>query len=228
MNISNSNNSASSRKPTQLNERKVEMLRYLGALMGIHILTKNPMNLMLAKIVWRHIVDEQPTIDDLSAVDENFVRSMRNIRECKSESEFEQFGVEWTVVSSDGHIIDLSSHRPIRNIDQVSSQSSSDDKDELNIDSELYVSFEDRHLYCDAAEQFRLQEGASEAAEIRSGLLQLIPGEILLLATGPELEFLVCGEPTISVDDLRKIVQFNFGSHQQLKEMFWEMLQKMT
>ncbi|KAA6369862.1 MAG: putative HECT E3 ubiquitin ligase, partial [Streblomastix strix] len=232
MNIISQINSASSRKVTQLNERKVEMLRSLGALMSIHIQTRNPMNIMLAKIVWRHIVDEQPTIDDLAAADESFVRSMRRIRDCKNKSEFESYGVEWTVVTQDGHIEDLSLHRPIHSKEKHSSSSLSNiDEDQIDMfgfDSELSVSFEDRHAYCDAAEQFRLQEGASEAAEIRYGLLQLIPDEILLLATGPELEFLVCGEPTISVEDFKKIVQFNFGSQGQLKEMFWEMLKKMT
>ncbi|KAA6385253.1 MAG: putative HECT E3 ubiquitin ligase [Streblomastix strix] len=210
----------------------VEMLHYLGALMYIHLLTRNPMNVMLAKIVWRHIVDEQPTIDDLAAVDENFVRSMRHIHDCKNKSEFESYSMDWTTVALDGHIEDLSLHRPIHSKEELSYSSLQNiDEDQIDMfgfDSELSVSFEDRLAYCDAAEQFRLQEGSSEEAEIQSGLVQLIPGEILLLATGSELEFLVCGEPTISVEDLKRIVQFNFGSQGQLKEMFWEMLKKMT
>ncbi|KAA6377547.1 MAG: putative E3 ubiquitin-protein ligase HERC1 [Streblomastix strix] len=208
------------------------MLHYFGALMYIHMLTRNPMNIMLAKIIWRHIVDKLPPIDDLSAVDESFVRSMRRIHDYKNKSDFESYSMDWTTFALDDHVEDLSLHRPILSKEELSYSSLQNiDEDQIDMfgfDSELAVSFEDRLAYCDAAEQFRLQKGSSEEDEIQSGLFQLIPGEILLLATGSELEFLVCGEPTISVEDLKRIVQFNFGSQSQLKEMFWEMLKKMT
>ncbi|KAA6355241.1 MAG: hypothetical protein EZS28_049231, partial [Streblomastix strix] len=134
---------------------------------------------MLAKIIWRHIVDELTPIDDLAASDESFVRSMRRIHDYKNKSEFESYGVEWTVVTQDGHIEDLSLHRPIRSKEELSYLSlqniNEDQIDMFGFDSELAVSFEDRLAYCDAAEQFRLQEGSSEEAEIQSGLVQLIP-----------------------------------------------------
>lgn len=88
--------------------------------MYIHMLTRNPMNIMLAKIIWRHIVDKLPPIDDLSAVDESFVRSMRRIHDYKNKSDFESYSMDWTTFALDDHVEDLSLHRPILSKEELS------------------------------------------------------------------------------------------------------------
>ncbi|KAH7817215.1 putative HECT E3 ubiquitin ligase [Monocercomonoides exilis] len=203
--------------------RKVEMLRFLGSLMGIHIVTRNPMNVMLGKTVWKHIADEQPTLNDLESVDEMFVRLMRSVKRCTNPKEFAYYGLEWNVLSTDGKTtIDLSQHKPLRahSSPQVGGSSGGAFEE---------VAFEDREAYCAAAEAYRLREGAAEAAEIRRGLLAVVPEEILMLATGKELEFLTCGDGRVTVEDLKKItVMSGFDSTPQLVRYFWDALSELS
>lgn len=53
----------------------------LGVLFGVAIRTKKPLAIPLAPIIWKLIVGEPVTIEDVEEVDCMYVRHLRNIRD---------------------------------------------------------------------------------------------------------------------------------------------------
>ncbi|KAK2942721.1 hypothetical protein BLNAU_22362 [Blattamonas nauphoetae] len=205
---------------THMPQTKIQMLRFLGTMMGIHILTKNPMNIILSRAIWKHIVAQPVSLGDVTRMDEQFTKSLTAIRKCSDEEEFEAYEVEWSVMASDGELVALTAPHSLTGFNPSS----------ISADSPFpKVSFSDRFAYCTAAERFKLNEFSAEAAEVRRGIEAVVPTELLTLATGAELEFLVCGDASVTVDDLKRIHKFTDSYRDAEKQkMFWEAMELMT
>jgi hypothetical protein len=60
-------------------------------------------------------------------------------------------------------------------------------------------------------------------------MLAVIPEEVLQLATGAELQFLTCGDGIVSVEALKKIMQFSgLSDTDAIVRYFWGALGEMT
>jgi hypothetical protein len=66
---------SASRSPTHM-----EMFAFFGKLMGIAIRSKEYLALNIPSIIWKLLVNDTPTIDDLEAVDFSTVKSVDMIR----------------------------------------------------------------------------------------------------------------------------------------------------
>lgn len=55
--------------------------KFLGILFGVAIRTKKPLAVPLAPLVWKLLVGEAATIDDLEEIDSLYVQSLRGIRD---------------------------------------------------------------------------------------------------------------------------------------------------
>lgn len=70
--------------------------------------------------------------------------------------------------------------------------------------AEKRVTFENAHEFAELVLQMRLQEASEQVRCIRAGLATVVPVGCLSLWSWRDLELLVCGNPVISLEVLRK------------------------
>ncbi|GMF49964.1 unnamed protein product [Phytophthora fragariaefolia] len=169
----------------------LQMLEFLGKLMGASIRSKQYLALNLAPTVWKKLAGERLGLDDLAAVDSMLVNSMSKMRTIDrygvTEEMFEDIVMEtFTTLGADNHVIELKpggAHLP--------------------------VTFSSRCEYADLVEQARLHESDDQAQAIFRGLAKVVPAKLLVCFSGAELELMVCGSPEVDVDLLEKCTEYS-------------------
>ncbi|KAG7392669.1 hypothetical protein PHYPSEUDO_015057 [Phytophthora pseudosyringae] len=169
----------------------LQMLEFLGKLMGASIRSKQYLSLNVAPLVWKKLSGERLGLDDLAAVDSMLVNSMSKMRTIDrygvTEEMFEDIVMEtFTTLGADNRVIELKpggAHLP--------------------------VTFSSRCEYADLVEQARLHESDEQAQAILRGLAKVVPAKLLACFSGAELELMVCGSPEVDVDLLEKCTEYS-------------------
>ncbi|CAB3370488.1 Hypothetical predicted protein [Cloeon dipterum] len=186
--------------------------KFLGILFGVAIRTKKPLAVPLAPIVWKLLVGDFVTIDDLEEVDALYAQSLRGIRDIHlsgvTEANFSEViplecfeGSSWS-----GKLVPI-----------VSGGRS------------IPLTFASRAEYVERAIEFRLKEMDLQAAAIREGMAGIIPVPLLTLVTAQHLEQLVCGLPHISIPLLKKVVRYReVDESSELVQWLWNILENFS
>ena len=119
------------------------MFEFMGKLMGASLRYNFTLPFDLPGLVWKLLVDDRPTIEDLDAIDHYATQALRDILNCKedldivSDEAFEENFSElmWTASSSNGSEIEL-----------------------VSGGSKRRVRFDERSEYVDRVTRFRLHE----------------------------------------------------------------------
>ena len=204
--------------PACSSDEDKQRLAFIGALMGLAVRTGILLPLSWPRLLWKQLLDLKATRGDLEAVDAGFVNGvLRPLEECaegagseaEAEARFnEHFGSDltWTTTLSDGKSVDL---RPNG--------------------SSMPVLFSERLEYARLAEWARLNEAREQTLALKRGLLSTLPAAVLTLLSADELERLVCGEPTIDVELLRRhTVYAGCSESDEHIGWFWQCLREMT
>ncbi|CAM9214773.1 unnamed protein product [Chrysoparadoxa australica] len=194
--------SPSADSPTEL-----EMFHFLGRLMGLAIRTKLFLDLNFPSLVWKQLVGQLLTRDDLENVDVLFTNSMDSIREMHvsgiTEEVFDDLGIGmFTCVGCDGKVSELKPGG-----------------------SSIPVTYRNCLEYAELAEAHRLHENHKQVMAIRDGLADVVPLASLALFTWQELEELVCGQAEIDVDLLESCTEYSACSANDAHvRYFWQAL----
>ncbi|KAF4029479.1 HECT domain-containing protein [Phytophthora infestans] len=169
----------------------LQMLEFLGKLMGASIRSKQYLALNLAPLVWKKLAGERLVLDDLAAVDSMLVNSMSRMRTIDrygvTEEMFEDIVMEtFTTLGADNRVVELKDGG-----------------------AHLPVTFSSRCEYADLVEQARLHESDDQAQAIFRGLAKVVPAKLLACFSGAELELMVCGSPEVDVNLLEKCTEYS-------------------
>ncbi|CAF1258882.1 unnamed protein product [Rotaria sordida] len=202
--------------------------RFVGQLMGLAIRTKNFLDIRFPILLWKQLVQEIVTIEDIEAIDiqsftiinqmEENIRQIKNLSQNKHDDDdddvnndcdylFNSIMSELTfdVVSSAGQTYELipgGFHIPI-----------------------TATNFED---YCIRYRQYRINEFHRQINFIRQGLYSIVPSAYLSLFTAQELEEAVCGKSYIDIEMLKRHTSYsNDDETSPYIERFWNVLNKM-
>ena len=93
--------------------------------------------------------------------------------------------------------------------------------------SSTVVRFEDRKEFIRLVQKARLEESKEQVEAIRAGLLRVVPQAVLDLLTWQQLEKKVCGNPEVTVDELKKFVTFEDFDSSHVQQ-FWDALNNFT
>ncbi|KRT81776.1 Regulator of chromosome condensation repeat containing protein, partial [Oryctes borbonicus] len=197
----------------QLNSSQQLMwFKFLGILFGVAMRTKKPLALPIAPIIWKLIVGEPVTIEDLEDVDCMYVQSLRSIRDIHlsgvTESNFQDVIPLETFegTSCTGKIVPI-----------------------IPGGRSVALTFANRSQYFEKAVKFRLQEFNLQVAAIREGMAGIIPVPLLSLVTADHMEQLICGMSHISIALLKKIVRYReLDENHQLVQWLWNILESFT
>ncbi|CAF0796987.1 unnamed protein product [Rotaria sordida] len=198
--------------------------RFVGKLMGMAIRTRNLLDVRFPILLWKQLVQEKVTIEDIEAIDISsfsIINQMEeNIKQVKSLNEYEDGDINnncdylfssimseltFDVVSSAGQTYELipdGFHIPI-----------------------TAANFED---YCMRYRQYRINEFHRQIDFIRQGLYSVVPSAYLTLFTASELEEAVCGKGYIDIAMLKRHTYYNSDSETTPHIVrFWSVLSEM-
>ncbi|NXD14173.1 HECD3 ligase, partial [Nothocercus nigrocapillus] len=182
---------------------------WIGQLMGAALRGKEFLVLALPGLVWKQLAGEEVSWSkDFAAVDSELVKLLEVLQAVDREAFDFMFGREltYTTVLSDQRVVEL-----------------------IPNGSSTVVRYEDRKEFIRLVQKARLEESKEQIAAIRAGLLRVVPQAMLDLLRWQQVEKMICGEPEITVADLRKHITFEeFPSKDPRVEMFLEALNNFT
>uniref|UniRef100_A0A8C9EIS6 E3 ubiquitin-protein ligase HECTD3 n=1 Tax=Pavo cristatus TaxID=9049 RepID=A0A8C9EIS6_PAVCR len=180
---------------------------WIGQLMGAALRSKEILVLALPSLVWKQLSGEEVIWSkDFAAVDVELVKLLEMLEEVDREAFNFMFGKEltYTTVRSDQRVVEL-----------------------IPKGASTVVRFEDRMEFIRLVQKARLEESKEQVAAIRAGLLCVVPQAVLDLLTWQELERKVCGNPEVTVDELKNYITFEGFDSSRLQQ-FWDALKNFT
>ena len=98
--------------PSSTSSTHLEMFAFLGKLMGIAIRSKEYLALSIPSLIWKLLVSDSPTLEDLEGVDLSLVKSMNSIRHIDQEGiDADTFSMTFfetfTTTTTDDRIVEL-------------------------------------------------------------------------------------------------------------------------
>ncbi|XP_062437000.1 E3 ubiquitin-protein ligase HECTD3-like isoform X1 [Rhea pennata] len=182
---------------------------WIGQLMGATLRGKEFLVLSLPGLVWKQLAGEEVSWSkDFAAVDSELVKLLEVLQAVDREAFDFMFGREltYTTVLSDQRVMEL-----------------------IPNGSSTVVRYEDREEFIRLVQKARLEESKEQIAAMRAGLLRVVPQAVLDLLTWQQLERKICGEPEITVAELRRFMTFeDFPQDDSRVQMFLEALNNFT
>ncbi|XP_063200951.1 E3 ubiquitin-protein ligase HECTD3-like isoform X2 [Chroicocephalus ridibundus] len=182
---------------------------WIGQLMGAALRSKEFLILSLPALVWKQLAGEEVSWSkDFATVDSELVKLLELLEGVDREAFEFMFGREltYTTVLSDQRMVEL-----------------------IPKGSGTVVRYEDRKEFIRLVQRARMEESKEQIAAMRAGLLRVVPQPVLDLLTWQQLEKVVCGDPEITVAELRKFITFeDFSSNDSRVQNFLEALNNFT
>ncbi|KAF5282986.1 hypothetical protein FQA39_LY04857 [Lamprigera yunnana] len=198
--------------PQMNSQQHIMWFKFLGILFGVAMRTKKPLALSLAPIIWKLLVGEPVSTEDIEDIDCMYLQSLRSIRDIHLSG----------VTESNFHDV-----IPLENFEGTSC--SGKVVPIVPGGRSIPLIFSNRAQYYEQAVQFRLQEFDMQIAAVREGMSGIIPVPLLSLVTAEYLEQLVCGMPYISIPLLKTVVRYReLDENHQLVQWLWNILESFT
>lgn len=198
--------------PQLTSQQHLQWYKFLGVLFGIAMRTKKPLPLALAPLIWKLLVGEPVTIEDLEDTDSMYVQSLRCIRdihvsEVTEDNFYDVIPLEtFEGISCTGKVVPV-----------------------VCGGQNIKLTFANRVQYFEQVMRFRLQEFDLQVAAIREGMAGIIAVPLLSLVTHEHMEQLVCGISHISIPSLKKVVRYReLDENHQLVQWLWSILESFT
>jgi len=198
--------------PLGLDPGRIALYRSFGQLMGIALRTQVPLPLALPSIIWRPLVGEDLSRDDLMAIDSDVVGLLEYFEHLEAlgvtSENFEQLvggDLRFVAPLSDGSSVEL-----------------------MPGGRHVQVQYDNARHFASLLERARLGECIPMVAAIYEGLISVVPRQILPLFTWRELELLVCGRPLVDVSLLHECACYGpplQGSEPHIL-LFWNVLEE--
>ncbi|KAJ9589572.1 hypothetical protein L9F63_017210 [Diploptera punctata] len=198
--------------PTLCSSQHLIWFKFLGILFGVAVRTKKPLAVPLAPLVWKLLVGEPVSIDDLEETDSLYAQSLRGIRDIHLSG----------VTEANFHeVIPLECFEGTSCTSQLVPIVAGG--------RSIPLTFHNRLQYVEQAVHFRLHEMDLQVAAVREGMAWIIPVPLLSLVTAQHLEQLVCGLPHISIQLLRRVVRYReLDESSLLVQWLWDILESFT
>ena len=198
------------RSPTELS-----MFRFLGRLMGAAMRTGELLFLDLPSIVWKPLVDEAVTEEDVMAIDRLSFTMVNEMRKLEAHIHSGQGGVTpeqfsdyldcfYVVVGSDSAMHEL-----------------------VPGGAQLQVTWSNRLHFIEALLAYRKAEFRVQCQALKEGLSSVVPSALLTMFTWEQLRLQVCGQQTIDVSLLQQMTHYEGCQPSEPHvQHFWQVMQE--
>ncbi|XP_017786874.1 PREDICTED: probable E3 ubiquitin-protein ligase HERC1 isoform X2 [Nicrophorus vespilloides] len=198
--------------PQLTSQQDIVWFKFLGILFGVAIRTRKPLALPIAPLIWKLIVGDTVSIDDLEETDSMYMQSLRSIRDIHTEG----------VTEENFHEV-----IPLENFEGKSCTGKM--VPIVPGGRNVPLTFSNRKQYYEQVVKFRLKEFDLQVAAVREGMSGIIPVPLLSLVTAEYMEQFVCGMSQISIPLLKKVVRYrDLDEHHQLVQWLWNILESFS
>ena len=193
--------------PRATSKTALEMLEFVGVLVGIAMRTKNPLALDMPSVVWKRLCGEEVTFNDIVECDPNFGEFIQGLNRITERKEWLESNIRFAIHGIDGRMLEL-----------------------VPGGREIPVKFENRKVFVSLASKKRIMEGSIQTDAIFRGIATQVPKHLLSLFTWQEVETMVCGPAFIDIDTLKRCTVYGEGvdENTQVVRYFWEILENFT
>ena len=182
---------------------------FLGVLMGVCIRTGVYLPLDLCSLVWKKLINEKITLDDIKQFDEGLYQMSELLSNPKADKELLKN-------TFDG-------------ITNINLSDGSEKKLQGKYDN-IIESFEQRKQLLKEINNIRLNECIKQIHSIKKGLSKMIPSSLLHFFTWEEVEKLVCGKKTVDIELLKKntVIAPELQKKDYLVKWLWEIVNEFS
>lgn len=193
--------------PDATSRTNIDMLSFLGKLFGIAARSKNYLDLSLSPLVWKLLVKEVVSAEDLWCIDYlsmTWLESLR-LKRALGDTDLDGEGeTTFTATSLGGSLVEL----------------------HPGGGSETLKMGVNDTRYHDEMVAYRLGEMAPAARAIRAGLETQLPPASLALLRWDELERMVCGSPTVDIELMKSACEYaSCSASDEHVVWFWEVME---
>ena len=168
--------------PARSSGRDLAEYAFVGRILGASIHTKSSIELDLAPHVWKQLLGQAPTLEDILSIDQRFKASWVTATSAETPEAWEALEREWRVYDwCRGGMTDLPGESG-------------------------RVSFQDRARFLEMWKAFRLSDeqlAAPQAHAMGQGFLSNIPSELAPFMRWEDVQHRSCGSPEIPAADLK-------------------------
>lgn len=190
-------------RPSSNSSLHIAMYEFVGALMGMALRTGETLNLDLSSMIWKKLLDVKVDVNDLESSDKLCIQALGEMAKLTKEQFDHLIQEKFTTQLSDGRVVELKTGG----------------KDES-------VTFENREEFIKLVIQARLSESDQQIRAMKKGLDAVVPANLLSLFSWYDLEVMVCGNPEIDVEVLRKhTIYRGLSSGSALVKNLWKCLE---
>ena len=195
------------------NEENFKYFTFIGKLLGKALLDNITINVCFNKLIYKMILQEDITYDDLIFIDKELHKSLQNLKNIVTTSYSDDiydglyifYSVDLKDTNNKMHYLDLvenGSEKQVKNINDYINK-------RINLMKGLYEPF---------------------IKKIRESLFQLIPKDVIQKFTSDELELLINGRPYIDVEEWRMFTDYKepYNNNHRVINWFWEILNELT
>jgi len=195
-------------RPSSTRPLFISMYEFLGKLMGLAMRTHSFLPLNLPSIVWKPLVNDEVTEEDVKAIDILSFKVLEEMEKTASnpmispEMFDEYMDFKFTTTGSDKKTYPL-----------------------VPEGEKKKVTYANRRQFARAFIKFRLKEFSAQTAAMRRGIATVVPYQLLSLFTWQELEAQVCGRGSMDVSLLQENTQYSgCSANDEHIRMFWRMM----
>jgi hypothetical protein len=208
----------------------------LGRLIGMAMRSRTSLDLSFPSLVWKRLLGQEPTKEDLVAIDHNFVHSLDDSVARVMEMADDDLGGGGGSDSGndDDGDANMSSSAAAFSLPFESNftciLTDGTSVDLVPAGSEIPVTRSNLARFRDLSVKARLEESSAQLASMREGLISVVPDCALALFSWRDLEYAVCGNPCISVEDLKQHTRYSRGltADHPLVLSFWTTLESFS
>ena len=188
--------------------KNLEYFNFIGKLIGKALLDNITINICFNKLIYKLILEEEITFDDLVFIDTPLYNSLKNLKNTNINN-LNDLNLYYTIEQNDingqihtFNLIKNGNEIPIKTIDDY-------------IKKRIDFMISQIEIFC---------------KEIRNSLYKLIPKEILEKMTSDELELIINGKPFIDIEEWKSFTQYRepLNSNSQIIIWFWEIMSNLN
>lgn len=198
--------------PSFTDPLSIQMFEFIGRLMGMSLRVKLCLPFEFPSLIWKKLVGEEATFEDLLGIDAISCRLLTEIRNCDNDGVHDdvsfnmKYGgkLKFVYIRSDG----------------VEEELESGSKDRV-------VRYSNRIQYCDMVEKAKLAEFDHQILAIERGMAEVTPMRYLKLFSWQQIETLVAGSPLFDFN-LWKLKTEASGLSAKTVDLFWKVMASLT
>ena len=184
--------------------RNLEYFNFIGKLIGKALLDNITINICFNKLIYKLILEEEITFDDLVFIDTQLYNSLKNLKNTNTQN-LKDLGLYYSIEQNDKNG-NIHSFNLIKNGNEIPIKTIDD--------------------YITKRIEFMISQIEIFCKEIRNSLYQLIPKDTLEKMTSDELELIINGRPFIDIEEWKSFTQYRepLNQNSQIIIWFWEIM----